>query len=88
MGIKQWVPINGIIIKQKEKDKKVGTMVIPDAIEQEINNEATVVAVGDGLNKTWIGRSIIFKEFSGEQIVIDKEKYLIIELDDVLAIKK
>ena len=84
-----------LLVKRLEEDRKsAGGILIPDtAAEKPIRGE--VIAVGNGKildNGTKIeldvkaGDKILFGKYSGTDIKIDGEEYLILNEDDVLAV--
>ena len=82
------IPLEGIIVEQVERQKKVGTMVIPDSADREIANEGIVIAISENVLQGTIklGTKIIFREFAGESITIEGKKYLVLKKEDILAI--
>lgn len=86
--------LDRVIIKQDEAAKNVGTFIIPDAV-QEKPRQGEVVAIGpgartfDGKNMpmmTKIGDKVIYAEYAGAEIIIEGEKYIIIEENKILLI--
>lgn len=69
-----------------EEKKTAGGIVLPDAAKEK-PMKAEIVEVGklpeDCPLK--IGDKIIFNKYSGTEIKIDEQDYIIIELNDVLA---
>jgi chaperonin GroES len=84
-----------VIVKREDEERKSpGGIVIPDtAAEKPIRGK--VVAVGKGKIKddgtvlpldVKAGDTILFGKYSGQDIKIDGEEYLIMREDEVLAI--
>jgi chaperonin GroES len=84
-----------ILIKRvEEKETIKGGIIIPDT-DKEKPQEGEVIAVGGG-KKTEDGKvipldvkagdRILFGKYSGTEIKIDEEEYLIIREDEVLGI--
>ena len=84
-----------ILIKRvEEKETIKGGIIIPDTAKEK-PQEAEVIAVGGG-KKTEEGKvipldvkagdRILFGKYSGTEIKIDDEEYLIIREDEVLGI--
>lgn len=85
--LKDIEPIQGIIVKQIEKAKKIGRIVIPDSADREQSNVGEIVGLPVAKNypKFAVGDNIIFREFAGETIKIGSEEYLVLEPEDILA---
>lgn len=78
------------------KDVTKGGIVLPDTAKEK-PQEAKVVAVGKGKisdeGKTIppevkVGDKILFGKYSGSEIMIDENEYLILKEEDILAIIK
>lgn len=78
------------------KDVTKGGIVLPDTAKEK-PQEAKVVAVGKGKisdeGKTIppevkVGDKILFGKYSGSEITIDENEYLILKEEDILAIIK
>jgi len=89
-------PLQDRILVQRinEEEKTRGGIFIPDSAKEK-PQEARVVAVGKGRVSeegkvtpldVKAGDKILFGKYSGNEIKIDGEDYLIIKEDDVLAI--
>ena len=78
--------LSGYIVEQKKKAKKVGSMVIPESIEHELDNEGVVYLLPKnnplGLK---IGETVIFRAYCGEKIKINSMEYLVLSPDEILA---
>jgi chaperonin GroES len=84
-----------ILLKRiEEKESVKGGIIIPDTAKEK-PQEGVVVAVGNGRileNGTKIplevkeGDHVLFGKFSGTEIKVDSEEYLIVREDDVLGI--
>ncbi|MBS1834443.1 MAG: co-chaperone GroES [Acidobacteria bacterium] len=84
-----------IVVKRSEdKENKVGGLFIPDSAKEK-PQEATVVAVGKGKRledgtvvplDVKVGDTILFGKYSGSDIKIDGDEYLIMREDEVLGI--
>lgn len=89
-------PLQDRILVQRinEEEKSRGGIIIPDSAKEK-PQEARVIAVGKGRISeegkvtpldVKAGDKILFGKYSGNEIKIDGEDYLIIKEDDVLAI--
>jgi len=82
------------VLEAKEKTK--GGIVLPDSA-QEKPQEAEVIAVGKGkvsddgkaiAPEVKAGDKVLFGKYSGTEITVDENDYLILKEEDILAIVK
>ena len=89
-------PLHDRIIVQRieEGEQKVGGIIIPDTAKEK-PQEGEVVAVGKGKRledgkvvalDVQVGDRILFGKYSGSDIKLDGEEYLIMREDEVLGI--
>jgi chaperonin GroES len=89
------VRYNRILVKREEEmDAKKGHIIIPDTAKEK-PQEGKVIAVGTGkvmedgkkipLDVKADDR-ILFGKYSGSEVTVDDEEYLIMKEEDVLAI--
>src|SRR6266436_7443270 len=89
-------PLHDRIIVQRieEGEQKVGGIIIPDTAKEK-PQQGKVIAAGNGKSKddgkrvpldVTTGDTILFGKYSGQEIKLDGEDYLIMREDDVLAI--
>jgi chaperonin GroES len=83
-----------IVRRIEEKESRKGGIIIPDTAKEK-PQEGEVIAVGNGKvldNGTKValdvktGDKILFGKYSGTDIKIDGEEYLILREDEVLAV--
>lgn len=84
-----------IIVKRLEEEQKTkGGIIIPDSAKEK-PQEAEVLAVGNGKIleggkihplEVRVGDKVLFSKYSGTEIKIDGEEYLILKEDDVQAV--
>jgi chaperonin GroES len=84
-----------VLVKPLEvEEKKKGGIIIPDTAKEK-PQEGKVIAVGKGKiteeGKTLplnvkVGDKILFGKYSGNEIKIDDEDYLIVREEDILGI--
>jgi chaperonin GroES len=84
-----------ILVKRlEESEQKVGGIIIPDTAKEK-PQQGKVVAVGNGKVKddgarialdVKAGDTILFGKYSGQEIKLDGEEYLIMREEEVLAI--
>ena len=89
-------PLHDRIIVQRieEGEQKIGGIIIPDSAKEK-PQQGKVYAVGAGKVKedgtrqpldVKDGDTILFGKYSGQEIKIDGQEYLIMREDDVLAV--
>jgi len=83
-----------LVKREEEKEVKKGGIIIPDTAKEK-PQEGEVIAVGNGKildNGTKVpldvkaGDKILFGKYSGTDIKIDGQEYLILREDEVLAV--
>src|ERR1700732_2976615 len=89
-------PLHDRILIQRldEGEQKVGGIIIPDTAKEK-PQQGKVIAAGNGKTKddgkripldVTAGDTILFGKYSGQEIKLDGEDYLIMREDEVLAI--
>lgn len=89
-------PLHDRIIVQRieEGEQKVGGIIIPDSAKEK-PQQGKVIAAGAGKTKddgkrqpldVKAGDVILFGKYSGQEIKLDGEEYLIMREDEVLAV--
>ena len=82
-----------VIVKRiEEKETVKGGIIIPDTAKEK-PQEGEVVAVGSGKREKGelipldvkVGDRILFGKYSGNEIKIDEQEYLILKEDEILA---
>jgi chaperonin GroES len=84
-----------IVVKRlEEKEQVQGSIIIPDTAKEK-PQEGEVVAVGKGKRtdkgdivalELEVGNKILFGKYSGSDIKVDGNEYLIMREDEVLAV--
>lgn len=84
-----------ILLKQLEaKEQTKGGIVLPDTVKEK-PQEGEIIAVGEGKKNPEgkviplslkVSDKILYGKYSGTEVVIDGEDYLIIREEDVLGI--
>jgi chaperonin GroES len=84
-----------IIVKRiEEGEQKVGGIIIPDSAKEK-PQQGKVIAAGNGKTKddgkrialdVKEGDTILFGKYSGQEIKVDGEEYLIMREDEVLGV--
>ena len=77
-----------ILVKLAKEDTKTKSgLVIPETASTDRPQQGQVVAVGDSEKiKVKKNQTVIFAKYSGSEILLDKEEYLILKNEDVLAV--
>lgn len=89
-------PLHDRIIVQRteEAEQRIGGIIIPDTAKEK-PQQGKVIAVGGGKKKddgkvipmdVKEGDSILFGKYSGQEIKIEGEEYLIMREEEVLAV--
>jgi chaperonin GroES len=85
-----------LVKRLEEKEVKKGGIIIPDTAKEK-PQEGEVIAVGPGKltedgkrlpMSLKVGDKILFGKYSGSEVRIDDEEYLIMREEDVLGILK
>jgi chaperonin GroES len=84
-----------VLVKRVEAVEEVrGSIVIPDTAKEK-PQEGEIIAVGDGKvldNGTKVeltvkvGDKVLFGKYSGSDVTLDDEEYLIMREDDILGV--
>ena len=83
-----------IVSRIDEGEQKVGGIIIPDSAKEK-PQQGTVISVGDGKVKddgkrmaldVKSGDTILFGKYSGQEIKLDGDEFLIMREDEVLAV--
>ena len=83
-----------VIVSPLEKEEKVGSIIIPDTAKEK-PQEGKITAVGPGkLNESGSvvamnvkeGDTVLYGKYSGTEVKIDGEEYLIMHEDDIFGI--
>src|SRR6266508_6023016 len=89
-------PLHDRILVQRieDEEQKVGGIIIPDTAKEK-PQQGKVIAVGNGKSKddgkrvpldVKSGDTILFGKYSGQEIKIDGDEYLIMREDEVLGV--
>ena len=78
--------------EESGEEKTESGIVLPDTAQKdEKPQQGEVVAVGDkccedGESPVEVGDTVVFDKFAGSNIELDEEEFIILDLDDVLAV--
>ena len=78
---------------EEEEEQKIGGIIIPDTAKEK-PQEAEIMAVGPGkveegkrvALEVKVGDKVLIGKYSGTEVKIEGEEYLIMREDDILAI--
>ncbi|MFH1503970.1 MAG: co-chaperone GroES [Candidatus Omnitrophota bacterium] len=84
-----------VLLKALEaKEQTKGGIVLPDTAKEK-PQEAKVIAVGDGKRtedgkviplSVKIGDKVLYGKYSGTEVTLDSEEFLIVKEDDILGV--
>lgn len=84
-----------VLVKRLEQEEKLkGGIILPDAAKKK-QEQAEVVAVGTGKNDkngqliplpVKIGDVILMEKYSGQEVTIDDQEFVIVKADELIAI--
>src|SRR2546422_2633391 len=83
-----------IVHRLEEGEKKMGGIIIPDTAKKK-PQQGKVIAVGNGKSKddgkrvpldVKSGDTIVFGKYTGQEIKLDCDEFLIMREDEVLAV--
>ncbi|HAZ15645.1 MAG: co-chaperone GroES [Chlamydiae bacterium GWC2_50_10] len=89
-------PLGNRVLVQRSKQQETlkGGIILPDSAKQK-QETAEVIAIGPGkLTESGAtlpmpvkaGDTILMDKYSGQEVVLDEEEYLILKADDIIAI--
>ena len=80
-----------VVLKYEETEEKTQSgIILPDSTKEK-PQVAVVVAVGPGKDEEMQvkeGDKVIFSEYSGTEVKLDDEEYIIVSQNDIIAIVK
>ncbi|MCR5635065.1 MAG: co-chaperone GroES [Lachnospiraceae bacterium] len=81
-----------VVLKQLKAEETTKSGIVLPGQSQEKPQQAEVVAVGPGTDEVKMqvkkGDLVIYSKYSGTDVKIDKEEYIIVKQSDILAIVK
>ena len=85
-----------VVLKQLEAEETTKSGIVLASKSQEKPQEAEVVAVGPGgmvdgkevKMEVTVGDKVIYSKYSGTEVKLDGEEYIIVKQSDILAIVK
>tara|TARA_Y100000310_G_scaffold103640_1_gene102031 strand:+ start:3822 stop:4130 length:309 start_codon:yes stop_codon:yes gene_type:complete len=99
-NIKSIIPLGDRILvlplDDSEGKKSKGGIIIPDTVDKERPQRGKVVAVGEGKQvddgsilpmRVKKGQIVFFSKYGPSEIMIDEKEYLILSMQDILAVE-
>ena len=78
-----------VLVKPAQAEEKVGGIIIPDTAKEK-PQRGSIVATGNGTKVEEmilkVGDVVLYGKYSGTEIELDGEKYLMMRQSDVLAV--
>ena len=80
------------LTQEEEEEKTKGGIVLPETAQtEEKPQQGEVIAVGskcfeDTEPEVSVGDTIVYDKFAGTEITVDDEDYVIVSIEDVLAV--
>ena len=80
-------PINGhVLVKPIEADEQTaGGIYLPDTAKEKLHEGKVVAVAEDATEEVAVGDRIIYKEFSGTEIELEGQDYILLSSDSLLA---
>ena len=79
-----------VLVKVKEVENKTeGGIILPDNASKDKPTEGEVIAIGGNPKGLEVGDIVMFSKYSGTEVTIDGEDYLILETyKDIIGVIK
>ena len=85
-----------VVLKQLEAEETTNSGIVLPGQAQEKPQQAEVIAVGPGgvvdgkevKMEVAVGDKVIYSKYSGTEVKLDNEEYIIVKQSDILAIVK
>jgi chaperonin GroES len=75
-----------VLVKRLEEENTTSSgIIIPDNAKEK-PSRGEVVAVSSEVTELACGNSVIFGKYSGNEISLDGEKYLVLNVEDIFGI--
>jgi len=76
-----------VVVKPIEEESKTkGGIYVPDTASKEKPQQGEVIAVGPDFKGVKKGDKVLFAKYGGTEIKLNEEEYLVLGVDDVLAV--
>ncbi|MBD5552124.1 co-chaperone GroES [bacterium 1XD8-76] len=81
-----------VVLKQLAAEETTKSGIVLPGQEKEKPQQAEVIAVGPGTEdvkmEVAVGDQIIYSKYSGTEVKLEEEKYIIVKQEDILAVIK
>ena len=81
-----------VVLKQLIAEETTKSGIVLPGQEKEKPQQAEVIAVGPGAEdvkmEVEVGDKIIFSKYSGTEVKLDDDKFIIVKQEDILAVIK
>ncbi|MGN0411939.1 MAG: co-chaperone GroES [Lachnospiraceae bacterium] len=81
-----------VVLKQLIAEETTKSGIVLPGQEKEKPQQAEVIAVGPGTEdvkmEVEVGDKIIFSKYSGTEVKLDDDKFIIVKQEDILAVIK
>ena len=74
-----------VVVKRKDEKTTKNGIIIPDN-SKEKPLEGTVMSIGDEVENIKVGETVLYGKYSGSDITIDGEDYILLMTEDVQGI--
>ena len=75
-----------LVQRVEETNTTASGIIIPDNAKEK-PSEGKVLAIGSDVEEVKEGDIVVFGKYSGTELVLDGEEYLVLEVSDILGIK-
>lgn len=79
---------NNVLVQPEKADKKTDTGIfLPESASEERPQQGRIVEIGDGKEiQVKKNQKVIFNRYSGTEVKVEGEEYLIVKNEDILAV--
>ncbi len=75
-----------ILVKTVEESNTTASgIIIPDNAKEK-PNRAEVIAIGTDVEDVKVGDTVVYGKYSGTELVLDGNDYIVLEVSDVLGV--
>ena len=75
-----------LVERVEETNTTASGIIIPDNAKEK-PSEGKVLAIGSDVEEVKEGDVVVFGKYSGTELVLDGNEYLVLEVSDILGIK-
>ena len=80
-----------VVVKPTPQEEMTKTgLYLPESADKEKKAEGEIVAIGNGEKVTKlnlkVGQKVVYSQYGGSEVKIDKEEYKVLGEDDLLAV--